>query len=138
MNFVAIPKFKFIPPHPMPELEFEIAKGLQDEGSKSLKYLHIEPLLPQLKIIGLIYGGLCVLWMLLLIKIYYLPTSGAQDILNLVESFFSIATIGMIYFFWGRTWRYITCRKYNKKLHRVIKKSNDYQEFLKNYKEIYY
>ena len=42
INYLALPKFEFNPPYPMSEMDFEIAKGLQDEGSRRLKYLHTQ------------------------------------------------------------------------------------------------
>ena len=137
MNYVAIPKYKFVPPNPMSELDFELAKGLQDEGSKKLKYLNTTPLIPKLKVVAIVYAVIITLWSLLWIKIYYLPTAGAQSVLDLIEGLFSFVVIGTIYFFWGILWEFSTCRKYNKILHKLIKNSETYQEFRHNYQKIY-
>ncbi len=137
MNYVAIPKYKFIPPYPMSELDYELAKGLQEEGSKKLKYLHTSPLIPKLRMFGIIYAVVIVLWLLLWVKIYYLPTPGAQNALDTIEGLFSIIIIGTVYFFWGVGWEFFTCRNYNKRLHKLVKKSETYQDFRENYRKIY-
>ena len=136
-NYLAVPKFEFNPPSAMSEMDFEIAKGLQDEGNRKLNYLHTQPLKPYLKIIGLVYAGLGVLWLLFWALIHYLPTPGEKDVLAVTEWLFLIISFGVLFFVWNRLWQFFTCLNYNWKLHRMIKKSKTYQEFRQKHYKTY-
>jgi len=137
MNYAAIPKYKFVPPSLISELDFELAKGLQDVGSKKMQHLKMPSLVPVFKILGLVYTLVIALWILLEDINSNFPTSRLKTICDMIEGLFSIMIIATIYFFWGIVQKFSMFKNFNKVLNILVKKSNSYQEFKENYQKFY-
>ncbi len=141
-RYVSIPRYRFIAPNPLNETDFIIAKRLQNEGSRRIKYLTLFNK-SKLKGFAILFGGLYVLiaifWTLVWLVSLQLPNSGAADMYN-HDTFPNLAgylSIGLIYVVYEVLWEYFTAKGYNSKLHNMIKKSVSYSDFRKIYYDRY-
>lgn len=138
MSYALWINYKFIPPYPLDKQQFEEAKDLQKSGSQKITYLATVDK-PNLKSIALVFGILYGLTFLFELFFWFvsldLPTSGAALIYNgsTFESILGFITLGLFYASYRILWEYFTAVGYNKRLHRMVKKSESYEEFRKTY-----
>jgi len=133
-NYAMIPRYKFVPPYPLNESDFSIAKQLQSKGSNKVKYLKIfnkNKLKRFAKLFAILYATIGVLWTFVWIVSLNLPNSGAAGLYN-NDTFPTLAgylSIGLIYVIYEILWEFFTAKGYNAKVHQMIKKSTSYSDF---------
>lgn len=131
-------RYKFIPPFPLDEKQFNAAKELQKFGSKKIRYLatvNKAELKGQALVFGVLYGATIIFCFFSWIISMNLPNSGAARLYNdgTYGEIAGFISLGLFYVVYKFLWEYFTANGYNIKLHRMIKKSATYSDFRKTY-----
>jgi hypothetical protein len=137
MSAVLIPRYHFKPSHYSHFKEYFDYYREQAEKGNKIDFYGKPTYWETFKSFLFVDAVLGILSLLLELKMYFLPTEGAKEVLDFCEGalgLFSAYTIIYILFFALHRWKIALYNRYVKKL---ILKSKNFQEFANNYHRKY-
>jgi len=133
MSAIIFPYYRFKAPNYIinEELYLICKARLQDENE--IDFYGKPSLWHTFKSYIIALGVLVALSLLLWIKIYFLPTQGAEDVLEIIGTLLSFLIAYIIALFLSFTVYRGKINIYNKKVRKMIINSTSYQDFSKSY-----
>jgi len=120
------------PGFPLNDWEYQSAKNLSS-ANKKIDFFGMPSVYKAFKEWLLINAVVLGILILLAIKVYFLPTDGAEKTLNFVEYVYLVVFIVSFLPLSSLTIVLIRAKYYNLRLNRLLKKSIHYQDFQNRY-----